>query len=82
VSAEKIAEKQIINAYFQGQLQRIKLEAKKQDEDVSGCYPSTEKIQDAVQSGAISSDDSLSVISLLEGCYDRLDIPFHPPVRQ
>ena len=81
-TSENVAEQQIINAYFQGQLQRIKLESKKKDEDVSDCFPSSVQIQGAVQSGSISSAESLSVIGLLEGCYQRLEIPFHPPVRQ
>ena len=81
-TSESVAEQQIINAYFQGQLQRIKLESKKKDEDVSDCFPTSAQIQTAVQSGSISSAESLSVISILETCYQRLDIPFHPPVRQ
>ncbi len=79
---ETVAEQQIINAYFQGQLQRIKLESKKQDKDVSDCFPSAQDIQTAVQTGSISSEKSLSVIASLEGCYKSLDIPFHPPVRK
>ena len=81
-TSENVAEQQIINAYFQGQLQRIKLEAKKKEEDVSDCFPSSAQIQAAVQSGSISSTESLSMIDLLEGCYQRLEIPFHPPVRK
>ena len=79
---ETVAEQQIINAYFQGQLQRIKLESKKQDKDVSDCFPSSQDIQTAVKTGSISSEKSLAVISSLEGCYKSLDIPFHPPVRK
>ena len=36
----------------------------------------------AVQTGSISSEESLAVISSLEGCYKSLNIPFHPPVRK
>ena len=79
---ENVAEQQIINAYFQGQLQRIKLESKKQEKDVSDCFPSSQEIKEAVQTGSISSERSLSVISSLEKCYQSLDIPFHPPVRK
>ena len=79
---EMVAEQQIINAYFQGQLQRIKLESKKQDKDVSDCFPSSADMKKAVQTGSISSEESLAVISSLEGCYKSLDIPFHPPVRK
>ena len=79
---EMVAEQQIINAYFQGQLQRIKLESKKQDKDISDCFPSSADMKKAVQTGSISSEESLAVISSLEGCYKSLDIPFHPPVRK
>ena len=79
---ETVAEQQIINAYFQGQIQRIKLESKKQEKDISDCFPSSQDMQKAVQTGSISSEDSLSVIDSLEGCYTSLDIPFHPPVRK
>ena len=81
-SQETVAEQQIINAYFQGQLQRIKLESKKQDKDVSDCLPSSNTIQTAVKTGSISSEESLNVIGSLEICYKALDIPFHPPVRK
>lgn len=81
-SQETVAEQQIINAYFQGQMQRIKLESKKQDKDISDCFPSSQDMKTAVQTGSISSEESLSVIASLEGCYQSLDIPFHPPVRK
>ena len=79
---ETVAEQQIINAYFQGQLQRIKLESKKQEKDISDCFPSSQDMKTAVQTGSISSEESLAVIASLEGCYKSLDIPFHPPVRK
>ena len=81
-SSENSAERQIINAYFQGQLQRIKLEAKKQEKDISDCSPPSADIQKAADSGSISSEASMAMINAIEGCYKRLDIPFHPPVQR
>ena len=80
-STASSAEQQIINAYFQGQVQRIKLEGKKQDKDVSGCLPDASSIQQAAQSGSISSDPSKALLSKIEACYDILELPFYPPVR-
>ena len=80
--AQDSAEKQIINAYFQGQLQRIKLEAKKKEIDISDCFPSRLDIEKAANSGAISSPSSLAMIAAIEKCYQRLDIPFYPPVQR
>ena len=81
-SSENSAERQIINAYFQGQLQRIKLEAKKKEKDISDCYPPGTDIQKAADSGSISSEASVAMINAIEACYKRLDIPFHPPVQR
>jgi len=76
------AEMKIINAYFQGQLQRIKLESKKQEKDVSDCFPGETELQKAAASGSISSAESIAMIDMIEACYQRLDIPFHPPIQR
>ena len=76
------AERQIINAYFQGQLQRVQLEAKKKSIDATSCLPTDEDIQKATRSESISSEDSLAALKKIEACYTLLELPFYPPVQR
>ena len=76
------AERQIINAYFQGQTQRIQLEAEKKSIDVSNCLPTEEDVQKASRSESISSEDSLAALKKIEACYLLLELPFYPPVQR
>ena len=76
---ESVAEQQIINAYFQGQLQRIKLEAKQ--EKMYRIVFLLHKTYKLLSRQMISSEKSLRH-RFFGGCYKLLDIPFHPPVRK
>ncbi|MEC7986548.1 MAG: hypothetical protein VX278_15385 [Myxococcota bacterium] len=76
------AERQIINAYFEAQTQRIQLEAKKKSIEVTGCLPTEEDIQNATRSESISSEVSLAALQKIEACYTLLGLPFYSPIQK
>jgi len=73
------SEKQILKAYFQGQLQRLRLESNSKSIDLESSKPSEEEISFAVQTGSLSSDESQSVIVKIKTCYDKLGLTFYAP---
>ena len=76
------AGEQIIKAYFQGQLMRITRAAKKQNKEIDTLLPTNEEIQDAANSGDISSPASQKAIQKVQQAFEELNIPFHPPTEQ
>jgi hypothetical protein len=73
------SEKQILKAYFQGQLQRLRLESNSKSIDIESSKPSEEEISLAVQTGSLSSDESQSVIAKIKTCYEKLSLTFYAP---
>ena len=79
-SVEKLSSKQrILQAYFKGQLQRIRLEANSKSLDISDRIPTDEEIFQAVKTGKLTSDASKIVIARLRECCEALEIKFYEP---
>ena len=77
------SEKQILKAYFQGQLQRLKLESNSKSIDIAEKKPSDQEIDTAVNTGSLNSEESQAVIDKIKDCYDLLGLTFYaPPVRK
>ena len=76
------AEEKIISAYFQGQMLRIAKAANTQDVRIQDLIPTPQEIEDASKSGSISSPESKLAIKKIQETYERLNIPFHPPVAE
>jgi hypothetical protein len=76
---QKISQKRILTAYFQGQLQRLRLEASAQDTSVDKELPSEELITEAIESGTLQSEPSKSALSKIEICYTKLGLTFYRP---
>ena len=76
------AKQQIIQAYFQGQRNRIDVEAKKKNHNIDNCRPTDTEIAEAINSSNIESTAAKKVIIKLQTCYEILDVVFFPPIAQ
>ena len=70
----------IVRAYFEGQIQRIKMLSEQAGEDLSSLIPSDSEIQQAAQTGKIESPESQAAIEKLASAYAALNQPFNPPI--
>lgn len=76
---QKVSQQRILKAYFQGQVQRLKLEAAAQSTTVDEQLPSAEAIDSAVVSGSLKTEQSKAVIAQIESCYEQLGLTFYSP---
>ena len=76
---QKVSQQRILKAYFQGQVQRLKLEAAAQSKTVDEQLPSEESIESAVVSGSLKTEQSKTVIAQIEACYNHLGLTFYSP---
>ena len=76
---QKVSQQRILKAYFQGQVQRLKLEAAAQSTTVDDKLPSEEAIEQAVVSGSLKTEQSKVVVAQIEACYDHLGLTFYSP---
>ncbi len=76
---QKVSQQRILKAYFQGQVQRLKLEASAQSTTVDDKLPSDEAIEQAVVSGSLKTEQSKVVITQIEACYKQLGLTFYSP---
>ena len=70
----------IVRAYFEGQIQRIKMLSEQAGQDLSSMIPNEKEIQQAAQTGKIESPESQAAIGKLAEAYAALDQPFNPPI--
>ncbi len=73
------SEKQILKAYFQGQLQRLRLESNSKSIEIDSYKPGDDEISLAVQTGSLSSGESQAVITKIKTCYEKLGLTFYAP---
>ena len=76
---QKISQKRILTAYFQGQLQRLRLEASAQDTSVDEYLPSEELVTKAIETGTLQSESSKTALGKIEVCYTKLGLTFYRP---
>ena len=76
---QKVSQQRILKAYFQGQVQRLKLEAAAQSATVDDKLPSEDAIEQAVVSGSLKTEQSKTVIAQIEACYNHLGLTFYSP---
>ena len=76
---QKVSQQRILKAYFQGQVQRLKLEAAAQSTTVDEQLPSEDAIESAVVSGSLKTEQSKLVIAQIEACYEQLGLTFYSP---
>ena len=70
----------IVRAYFEGQLQRVKMLAEQAGTDVSAMLPTDADIQAAAKTGKIESAEAQAAIERLAAAYAALNQPFNPPI--
>lgn len=79
-SSQKLSSKQrILQAYFKGQLQRLRLESNAKSKDITGMMPSDEEVFQAVKTAKLDSDESKIVLEKLRICCEELEIKFYEP---
>ena len=78
-ACDKVSQQRILKAYFQGQVQRLKLEAAAQSATVDEQLPSEDAIESAVVSGSLKTEQSKLVIAQIEACYEQLGLTFYSP---
>lgn len=76
---QKVSQQRILKAYFQGQVQRLKLEATAKSTEIGTSLPSDEDIEKAVVSGSLKTEQSKMVIAQIESCYEQLGLTFYSP---
>lgn len=76
---QKVSQQRILKAYFQGQAQRLKLEAAAQSITIDDKLPSDNAIEQAVVSGSLKTEQSKVVIAQIEACYEQLGLTFYSP---
>ena len=76
---QKVSQQRILKAYFQGQVQRLKLEAAAQSTTVDDKLPSEDAIEQSVVSGSLKTEQSKTVIAQIEACYEQLGLTFYSP---
>lgn len=76
---QQVSQQRIIKAYFEGQVQRLKLEAVGQSKVVDDKLPSDTQIETAVNSSSLKTDESKVVIAKIKECYEYLGLTFYSP---
>ena len=76
---QQVSQQRILKAYFQGQLQRLKLEANSQSKSIEQLLPSEETIDKAVNSGSLKTPEAQAVVTQLKECYEALGLTFYSP---
>ena len=76
---QKVSQQRILKAYFQGQVQRLKLEATAKSTEIDTALPSDEDIEKAVVSGSLKTEQSKLVIAQIQSCYEQLGLTFYSP---
>lgn len=76
---QKVSQQRILKAYFQGQVQRLKLEAAAKSTAIDASLPSDAEIEKAVVSGSLKTEQSKQVIAQIESCYEQLGLTFYSP---
>ena len=79
---QKVSQKRILKAYFQGQVQRLTTEANSKSIDITGDLPQQEQVDQAVESGTLQSESSKEVLEKIEACYTKLGLTFYRPPSQ
>lgn len=78
--SESLSSKQrILQAYFKGQLQRLRLESNANSKDITAVMPTDEEVFQAVKTGRLKSEESTLVLDKLRKCCAELDIKFYEP---
>ena len=76
---QQVSQQRILKAYFEGQVQRLKLEAVGQSKVVDDKLPSDTQIETAVNSSSLKTDESKVVIAKIKECYEYLGLTFYSP---
>ena len=76
---QQVSQQRILRAYFEGQVQRLKLEATAQSKRVDDKLPSDSQIESAVNSSSLKTDDAKAVIAQIKNCYEHLGLTFYSP---
>ena len=76
---QQVSQQRILKAYFEGQVQRLKLEAVGQSKVVDDKLPSETQIETAVNSSSLKTDESKVVIAKIKECYEYLGLTFYSP---
>ncbi len=76
---QQVSQQRILRAYFEGQVQRLKLEAATQSKSVDEALPSSESIDAAVNSGSLKTKQAQDVIQQIKACYETLGLTFYSP---
>ena len=80
---DKLSSKQLrLQAYFKGQIQRLRLESKAQSKDISIKIPSDIEVLAAIKTEGLKSEASMLVVEKLKSCYDDLELIFYEPPMQ
>lgn len=80
---EKMTSKErILQAYFKGQLQRLRLESNAQEKDISAKVPSDVEVLAAIKTEGLKSEASALVLEKLKSCYEDLGLTFYEPPMQ
>ena len=72
----------ILQAYFSGQIQRLRLESANQHIDISSTMPSEALVDKAIETASLKSEESLQVLQALENTYKLLGLQFYRPSTQ
>lgn len=78
----KVDQRKILQAYFSGQIQRLRLESTNQKIDISSTMPSEELVDKAIETASLNSEESLQVLQALENTYKLLGLQFYRPSTQ
>lgn len=80
---DKLTSKQrILQAYFKGQLQRLRLESNAQSKNISAKLPSDTEVLAAIKTEGLKSEASSLVVEKLKSCYEDLGLTFYEPPMQ
>jgi hypothetical protein len=71
-----------LQAYFKGQIQRLRLESNAQSKDISTKIPSDVEVLAAIKTEGLKSDASILVVEKLKSCYEDLGLTFYEPPMQ
>jgi hypothetical protein len=71
-----------LQAYFKGQIQRLRLESNAQSKDISTKIPSDVEVLAAIKTEGLKSDASMLVVEKLKSCYEGLGLTFYEPPMQ
>ena len=76
---QQVSQQRILQAYFKGQLQRLRLEANSQNRNLEALLPTDAQVQAAVESGSLKTEEARMVIASIEQCYGELGLTFYSP---